>query len=81
MVLDSIRRKPSTENPTLSRLALPSFARLDGRGVRPYVIVAPSEHLYVERQVFLGIFPDRFHQFARLHQHLVAVVVESWILE
>src|SRR5579862_1707100 len=40
-----------------------------------------SKHLYVERQIFLGIFPDRLHQFARLDQHLIAVVVERGILE
>jgi hypothetical protein len=33
------------------------------------------EHSNMERQVFLGIFPDRLHQGASLDQHLVAVVV------
>src|ERR1700730_16294965 len=40
-----------------------------------------SEYFHVERQIFLGIFPDRLHQLSRLHQHLVAVVVERRILE
>src|SRR6266404_1514708 len=40
-----------------------------------------SENFHVERQIFLGIFPDRLHQLPRLYQHLVAVVVERRILE
>src|SRR5260370_16599051 len=40
-----------------------------------------SEYFHVERQIFLGIFPDRLHQLPRLHQHLVAVVVKRRILE
>src|SRR5216683_954875 len=40
-----------------------------------------SEYFHVERQILFGIFPDRLHQFPRLHEHLVAVVVECRILE
>src|SRR6267142_3517223 len=40
-----------------------------------------SEYLYLEREVLLGIFPDRFDQLTRLEQRLVQVVVERWILE
>src|SRR6266481_7393893 len=40
-----------------------------------------SENFHVERQIFLGVFPDRLHQLPRLHQHLVAVVVKRRILE
>src|SRR5208337_1205712 len=44
---------------------------------RPFL----SEYFDVERKVFFRIFPDCLDQFPRLYQHLVAVVVESWILE
>src|SRR6266853_1159958 len=48
---------------------------------QPNVWLRRSENFHVERQIFLGVFPDRLHQLPRLHQHLVAVVVQLGILE
>src|SRR5580698_794615 len=40
-----------------------------------------SENFYLERQIFLGVFTNRLHQFPCLHQHLIAVVVERRIFK
>src|SRR6266567_1028068 len=40
-----------------------------------------SKHFYVKCQILLRILTDGFNESAGLHQHLVAVVVKSWIFE